>query len=232
MLSLGFVTGSEPDKWVRRYSDTTAHGGVDARGLADPVPALERGELDVAIVRLPDARIDDRFHTIALYEEQLGVAVPKGSVYAEVGEPVSREDVADEIVNYRLNDEGVVDIPALAEALQVVAANVGIAIAPRPALKVLSKRQIKHLPFIDPDAPTTSIALVFARDQDSDAIQDFVGVAKGRTANSSRQAAPKRSAREKALAKQARREQAGKTGKTGKTARTGRKPTQRRRGRR
>lgn len=208
MLTLGFVTGSEPDKWLRRFTETTAHGGIRGRGLPDPLGELLRGELDLAIVRLPDERVDDRFHVISLYDEEIGIGVPKDSVYAEVGEEVNREDVVDEIVNYRPSVNGSVNITELAEALHIVAANVGVAIAPRPALKVLSKKQVKHLPFTDPSLPRTSIALVFEKGKDSDVIQDFVGIAKGRTANSSRQAAPKRTAKEKAKAKQARRQQA------------------------
>lgn len=225
MLSLGFVTGVEPDKWVRRYRENTRHGGIDAHGLADPVGPLLDGELDLALVRLPDERIDDRFHLIELYDEETGVAVPKDSVFAEAGETLSPRDVDGETVNYRIADDGTLDVDALRTALQVVAANVGIALAPRPALKVLSKKQVVHLGYRDRSLPTTRIALVFAKDRDSDAVQDFVGVAKGRTANSSRQAAPKRSAREKTLAKQRRREEAGQ-------AKPRPKPRPRRRGRR
>jgi hypothetical protein len=36
------------------------------------------------------------------------------------------------------------------------------------------------------DLPSTTIALVWRRDRDADNIQAFVGVAKGRTANTSR----------------------------------------------
>lgn len=215
MLTLGFVTGSEPDKWLRRYTETTAHGGVDARGLTDPVGPLSDGELDLAIVRLPDPRIDDRFHVVALYEEEPGIAVPKDSVYAEVGEPVARADITDEIVNYQIGGDGRVDIPELSAALQVVAANVGVAVGPRPALKVLSKKKVAHLRFRDPALPVTTIALAFRKERDTDAVQDFIGIAKGRTANSSRQNAPKRSARDKAKAKQARRGQASGAKSTG-----------------
>lgn len=208
MLTLGFVTGCEPDKWLRRYREFTAHGGVEATGMDDPIAALIDGHLDVALARLPDARIDDTFHVITLYEEAPGIAVPKGSVYAEVGQTLRPGDVDDEIVNYRFaGDSGDASdsIAELRTALQVVAANVGIALAPRPLLKVLSKKKVVHLGYRDPAAPSTTIAVVFPREKDSDAVQDFIGITKGRTANSSRQAAPKRTARQKAKAKQARR---------------------------
>lgn len=118
-------------------------------------------------------------------------------------------------------------IDELRAALQVVAANVGIAFAPAPLLKMLSKKQVVVLEVLDdgsgahrvgaesgvaragaaepgaagarvaesdaepgaagaPRPAETSIALVWKVENDSEAIQDFVGVAKGRTRNSSR----------------------------------------------
>lgn len=119
----------------------------------------------------------------------------------------------------------------LRAALQVVAANVGVAFAPAPLLKMLSKKQVVVLEVLydgsgaqrvgaelgvagavaepgaagagvadagvagsgavpgaagAPRPAETSIALVWKVENDSEAIQDFVGVAKGRTRNSSR----------------------------------------------
>ena len=122
-----------------------------------------------------------------------------------MGEALALADVSDEHLNYRLTDAGEVDIAAVREALQVVAANVGIAIAPLPLLKILSKKQVVPLALKGSEVPVTEIALVWRKAEDNEAIQDFVGIAKGRTARSSRQEKPKRTAREKAKAKQSRR---------------------------
>ena len=205
MLRLVFSTGTEPGKWFRRYRDSHPPESLVTVDADDAMDVLLTHEADLALTRLPDSRVDDSFHVVQLYEEAPGIAVPKDSVYAEVGEDVTPEDVAEEIVNYRIAQDGSVDVPALRTALQVVAANVGVAIAPRPLLKVLSKKQVVALGLEDPTVARTVIALVWRRADDGDEIQDFVGVAKGRTRNSSRNAAPKRSARDKAKAKQARR---------------------------
>ena len=205
MLRLVFSTGTEPGKWFRRYRDYHSPESLVTVDADDAMDVLLAHEADLALTRLPDSRVDDSFHVVQLYEEAPGIAVPKDSVYAEVGEDVTQEDVAEEIVNYRIAQDGSVDVPALRTALQVVAANVGVAIAPRPLLKVLSKKQVVALGLEDPTVARTVIALVWRRADDGDEIQDFVGVAKGRTRNSSRNAAPKRSARDKAKAKQARR---------------------------
>lgn len=63
----------------------------------------------------------------------------------------------------------------------MVAANVGIVIAPRPLLKVLSKKQVVPLGLNDPTVARTAIALVWSKERDADDVQAFVGVAKGRT---------------------------------------------------
>lgn len=213
MLRLAFVTGTEPGKWFARYRAATAHG-LDDIPSDDPLALVESGEANAALMRLPDARVGrpgETYHCVQLYDEAPGIAVPKDSVYAEVGEAVSLNDVSDEHVNLIYTEPSVSAAPDsspvpsmptvgdLRAALQVVAANVGVAFAPAPLLKALSKKQVKVLGLVpadgrDSDDPngqrpelfSTQIALVWPVAKDSDAIQDFVGVAKGRTVNSSR----------------------------------------------
>ncbi|MDR7328932.1 LysR family transcriptional regulator substrate-binding protein [Corynebacterium guangdongense] len=205
MLTLAFVTGTEPGKWFHRFRQRTEHGGLLTLDSDDALGLVLDGSADLALARLPDARLTEDFHTVRLYEEARGVAVPKDSIFAELGEKVLARDLEGEILNYRIAEDGSIDYGELRAALQVVGANVGIAIAPRPLIRVLSKKQVVALELVDRSVPGTEIALVWRREADSDAIQDFVGIARGRTTNSSRQAAPKRSAREKTLAKQERR---------------------------
>ncbi|OEY23593.1 hypothetical protein A0K93_03440 [Corynebacterium sp. BCW_4722] len=169
MLTIAFVTGTEPGKWFRRYESPLTT-------IPSDDPFVE--EATLALMRLPDPRVTDDYHVVRLYDEAAGVAVPKDSIY--VGERPTREDLSDEIVNF----SGHTPIDDLRSALQVVAANVGIAYAPLPLLKNLAKKQVVP---VELDAePETHIALVWKKDDDSDAVQDFVGVAKGRTARSSR----------------------------------------------
>lgn len=246
MLRLAFVTGTEPGKWFARYRDTTDHG-LEEMPSDDPFASLIDGSADLALLRLPDPRVGapgERFHQVQLYAEKPGVAVPKDSVYAEVGEAVRLSDLAGEYVNYRFEaaragsgavgvgadgdsstdpgggdgaDDNTPALPAsggsideLRAALQVVAANVGIAFAPAPLLKVLSKKQVVVLELLDSgvedraggaeedfatEGSATRIGLVWEVEKDSVAIQDFVGVAKGRTRNSSRGAETQKTGR-------------------------------------
>lgn len=207
MLTLSFVTGTEPGKWFTRFRERTRHGGLEAIDTDDALGELLAGNAALALTRLPDARIDDRFHVVELYRETPGVAFPKDYFLAAADGAVRPEELTGEIINWEPPASGEVDAGAVRDALQIVAANVGVVIAPRPLLKVLSKKLVEHREYAG--SPATHIALVWKQDNDSGAIQDFVGIARGRTVNSSRQVAPKRSAREKTLAKQARRDANG-----------------------
>lgn len=192
MLTIAFVTGTEPGKWFRRYEEFSG-ARLSTLPSSDPFPLLTApggAGADLALVRLPDPRVGEEYHVVRLYEEAAGVAVPKDSVYAEVGEEVRWSDVSGEHLNYAFSAAAP---PAEAEAelrsaLQVVAANVGIAVGPLPLLRALSKKQVAALPLAAPAgvAAATEVGLVWLKERDADDIQDFVGVAKGRTARSSR----------------------------------------------
>lgn len=171
MLTIAFATGTEPGKWFRRFP-----------GELETVPSDDPFAEDTVLklMRLPDSRVTEDFHVVRLYEEAPGVAVPKDSIY--VGERLTRADVTDEIVNFEFSEQSLID--DLRTALQVVAANVGVAFAPLPLLKNLAKKRV--VPVELHETPTTQIALVWRKDDDSDEVQEFVGVAKGRTPNSSR----------------------------------------------
>ena len=192
--------GSGPDGADHKADYETDHEAGVGEGGVSEVTA------DLALMRLPDKRVDEaaigrQFHVVKLYTEQCGIAVPKDSVYAEVGEAVAAADIEGEIINFVAEHNGPIDVDELREALQVVAANVGVVIGPLPLLKLLSKKQISVVPYVggevvDRDggvftAPETEIALVWKVADDGDAIQDFVGIAKGRKSGSTRHRAVK-----------------------------------------
>lgn len=218
MLHLAFATGTEPGKWFQRFQRDTPHG-LDAAAADDPFAALadgagavgvdDAGPAELALMRLPDSRVDEaaighQLHVVKLYTEQCGIAVPKDSVFAEVGEAVGPADIDGEIINFVAEKQGPINVDKLREALQLVAANVGMAIGPLPLLKMLSKNQISVLSYNGEYVPEagehsgakavvlqTEIALVWKVAADGDAIQDFVGIAKGRKSGSTRHRAVK-----------------------------------------
>lgn len=196
-LTIAFIKGTAPGKWFARFNERTDYPDLITLESDDAFGALLDGRATAALVRLPDPRLSDSglteaFHKVDLYEEQPGITVPKESELTLL-DVISRADIAGEIVNYEPADT--VDIQAVRDAVQVVAANVGVVIAPRPLLRSISSKQTENRPFSD--AAATQISLVWRKADDCDMIQDFVGITKGRTVNSSRQvtAAPKQERR-------------------------------------
>lgn len=202
MLILSFITGTEPGKWFSRFRQRSHHGGLKTIDSDDALAEMLAGRAQLALTRLPDTRIDDRLHVVDLYTESPGIAFHKDSFLSADEGDVDPADVEGEIINWQLPDSGETDAAAVRDALHIVAANVGVVIAPRPLLKVLSKNLVAHRTL--KGGRETTIALVWKKDEDSQEIQDFVGISRGRTANSSRQQTVKLSAREKTLAKKAR----------------------------
>lgn len=192
-LKVVFSTGVQPDKWFRRFDERVPGWKIASAGTDDPLPYIRAGQADVALVRLPAEGFERPadMHEVALYEEQIGVAAPKEHP-VKVMDSINFRELADEKLMYVTPPTGWDDVAALREALQVVAANVGIAVAPRPLLRAINQRGVVHRDLSGIDAttcPRTRVALMWLTGSDSDVIQDFVGICKGRTASSSRQVA-------------------------------------------
>lgn len=193
-LVVAFVKGTAPSKWFDRFNERTDYPPLKSQESDDPFSLLLDAQATAALIRLPEPRLSDDFYLVTLYEEQPGIAIPKDHELTLL-EQISRADIEGEIVNYEPGD--IVEVNKVRDAIQVVAANVGVLIAPRPLLRSINSKQTEHREFID-GTPST-IALVWRKNDDSVMMQDFVGITKGRTAMSSRQQAnPKLKAKEKA----------------------------------
>lgn len=201
-LKVVFVPGVVPGKWFGRFDGRT--DGWQAAGAQsdDPLRHVLSGAADIGIVRFPGdawaggvgggdfADVGDLgerellvhdLHRVRLYEETPGVAVPKDHALEALDdrEQASPEDLAGEIELYRG-----VDPATVRENLDVVAANVGHVIAPRPLLRGINRRGVVHREISG--LPGTGIGLVWRRDRDDDVVQQFVGICRGRRAGSSR----------------------------------------------
>jgi len=108
-------------------------------------------------------------------------------------------------------------------AIELVASGVGVLIVPQSLARLYHRKDLTYRPITD--APTCPVALAFPEGPQPALVEEFIGIVRGRKADSSRgaQPVPKRTAREKTLAKQAARAAAGKVA---------RKPGQAQRGRR
>ncbi|MFJ2605342.1 LysR family substrate-binding domain-containing protein [Streptomyces sp. NPDC087425] len=212
MFRLAYVPGVTPAKWVRvwheRFPDVplTLH----AVPAADAQPLMRGGEADAGLVRLPVDRTF--FSAIPLYTETTVVVVPKDHVFTAADE-VTLEDLAEEVVCHPLDDvldwdrppgEAAFERPATtADAVELVAAGIGVLVVPQSLARLHHRKDLTYRPITD--APQSHVALSWPEEATTDLVEDFIGIVRGRTVNSSRgrkqpepQAQPKDKAKEKA----------------------------------
>jgi len=174
-LTIAFVPGVSPAKWARVWRDRFPETDLRLRPIgADEVVDALADEADMAFVRAP---FPDGHNAIPLWTETAVVAVPKDSPLADL----AQIDLAE-------TDVHVVDagpVPADVDAaLDLVEANVGVVVLPQSLFRAASRKDLVARPLVD--APGTRIALVWRDEDASDTTEEFIGVVRGRTANSSR----------------------------------------------
>ncbi|CAM5682038.1 LysR family transcriptional regulator OS=Streptomyces canus OX=58343 GN=AQI96_39500 PE=3 SV=1 [Streptomyces canus] len=158
---------------------------------AEASDVLRDGGADAGLVRLPVDRTV--FSAIPLYSETSVVVVPKDHVVT-AAEEVTLEDLADEVVIHPLDDvigwdqppgEPAFERPATtADAIELVAANIGVLVVPQSLARLHHRRDLTYRPVTD--APQSDIALSWREDATTDMVEDFIGIVRGRTVNSSR----------------------------------------------
>jgi DNA-binding transcriptional LysR family regulator len=110
------------------------------------------------------------------------------------------------------------------DAIELVAAGIGALIVPQSLARLYHRKDLTYRPITD--APTCPVALAVPEGQQPALVEEFIGIVRGRKPSSSRgqiEPAPKRTAREKTLAKQAARAAAGKTARKPGRAERGRR---------
>lgn len=181
-LRVGFVPGVTVSKWERiwgrRFPDTPLE--LVAVAQADQEAALREGRIDMCFVRLPIDR--DGMNAIPLYRELPVVVVPKDHEIALFDE-VRMADLADE----RLQDTA--DIDAVEATLELVAAGVGVAIVPHSIARLHHRRDLVYRTVTDTE--DTEVALAWPPTRTTDSVEEFIGVVRGRSENSSRSPAGK-----------------------------------------
>ncbi|MFI7388284.1 LysR family substrate-binding domain-containing protein [Streptomyces sp. NPDC049813] len=190
---LAYVPGATPAKWVRIWNERLPGTPlvlvpVDAGEAPD---VLRRGDADAGLVRLPVDRTF--FSAIPLYTETTVVLVPKDHVVSAV-EEVTLADLAEEIVQHPLDDvmgwerppgQPAFERPATtADAVELVAAGVGLLVVPQSLARLHHRRDLTYRPVVD--APGSDVALAWPQERTTDQVEDFVGIVRGRTVNSSR----------------------------------------------
>jgi DNA-binding transcriptional LysR family regulator len=190
---LAYVPGVTPGKWVRIWSERVP--GVPLVlvqvSAGDAADAVRRQGCDAVLLRLPTDRTG--LHAIPLYTETTVVVAPKDHLVAAADE-VSPEDLSDDVVLHPLDDTlgwerppGLLAIerPATtADAVELVAAGVGLLVVPQSLARLHHRRDLTYRPVSD--VPESRVALSWPEDETTDLMEQFIGIVRGRTVNSTR----------------------------------------------
>lgn len=219
-LTLGYVPGGTPAKWARIWAERHPEISLQlcAVAAADAADAVRAGTVDVALLRpLADT---SGLAVIPLYEETTVVVVPTEHHLSATDE-IAAADLHGEPILLPLDDvvgwSGAPGDPVdhrpetTKDAIELAAAGIGVLIVPQSLARLYHRKDLTYRPITD--APNCPVVLAFAEGPQPDLVEEFVGIVRGRKPGSSRGQAepvPKRTAREKTLAKQAARAAAGK----------------------
>lgn len=193
---LGIVPGVTPAKWVRTWQERHRRPlELHQLGVTTAAAALQQGEVDMAVLRPP---VDPgTTSTIPLYTEVAVVVAAKDHALAALDrhEEVRADDLKDE--PFLLPEDDVYlgrdHIPgpvlshrpaATADAVPLAAAGTGLLIVPLSVARLHHRRDLIHRPLAA--GPPAQVLLAWLNEHTSEDIQDFIGIVRGRTINSTR----------------------------------------------
>lgn len=229
-FTLGYIPGGTPAKWARTWADRHPEVRLQLHAVAaaDAAAAVRAGTVDVALLRLPTDT--SGLAVIPVYEETAVAVVPADHLLT-AADAIAAADLFGEPILVPLDDVVAwADAPGTPvdhrpetteDAIQLVAAGMGALILPQSLARLHHRKDLTYRPITD--APACPVALAVPAGPQSALLEEFIGIARGRKPGSSRgqtEPVPKRTAREKTLAKQAARAAAGKVArKPGRTER-------------
>jgi DNA-binding transcriptional LysR family regulator len=180
-LRVAFVPGVTPGKWERIWRERRPRGRLELTPMLQSaaLEALATGTVHMALVR--DTSADDDRHAIELYREAPVVVTPRGSLPASV-DSLTLADLDS------LDGLAVLAVDLLTDsgeaAIELVAANVGVAVMPQSVARAHSRKDVVERPLTD--GVDTRISLVWPIVGAHPLVDEFIGIVRGRTANSSR----------------------------------------------
>ena len=193
-FTLAYVPGVTPGKWARVWQERLPETELTLVQVtaAEAAQKVRSGEADAALLRLPGDRED--LHAIPLYTETSVVVFPKDHEFAAADE-LSLEDLAPHVLWQPLDDtldwdaqpgQPPVERPeTTADAIQIVAAGVGVLVVPQSLARLHHRKDLKYVPLSD--APQSRVALSFPiRDENPELVEHMIGIVRGRTVNSTR----------------------------------------------
>ncbi|QCH24927.1 LysR family substrate-binding domain-containing protein [Mycobacteroides salmoniphilum] len=232
-LTLGYVPGGTPAKWARVWAQRHPEVPLQLRvvAAADAPAAVREGTVDVALLRPPADT--SGLAIIPLYDEATVIVAPTDHVLSAF-DTITAADLDGEPMLLPLDDviawAGAPGNPVdhrpetTEEAIELVAAGIGALIVPQSLARLYHRKDLTYRPIAD--APACPVALAFPEGPQTDLVEEFIGIVRGRKPGSSRGQDPpaqKRTAREKTIAKQAARAAAGKRASKTTPAKRGRR---------
>jgi len=174
-LRVGKVPGVTVTKWRGVWAERFPRVRLEVVDVdqADQRRALTEGEVELCFVRLP--LVTDDLHLIRLYEEVPVAWVSKDHLVAAADE-VTLADLADDDVLTEVTPHAI-DMASIGEAVLYV---------PQSVARSMSRRDLVYRPITD--APPTVVGLAWLVGNPNELIEEFIGIVRGRTANSSRTA--------------------------------------------
>lgn len=201
---IGFVPGVTLSKWGGKWKERFGdlHTTFATLAESEVADALRGNLIDVGFVRFPIDGAD--LHAIPLYSEVPMVVLPKDHPAASF-EELSLGDLAGEHliqdpadvqgwaeIGTEMTEHSRVSAPAPAnaeDAIELVGAGIGFVVVPQSVARQYARKDVVHRRLRD--YPETRIAIAW-RDNPAEApelaewIEEFIGITRGRTANSSR----------------------------------------------
>lgn len=172
---MAFVPGVTLTKWRTIWQERFPRIPLEVQEVpqAEQRAVLDAGQADLCFARLP---LDtDELHLIRLYDEVPVAWAAKDHAVAAV-EEVSLDDLADEDRLTEVTPHAI-DLTALGEAVLLV---------PMSVARSQSRRDLIYRPIRD--AEPTTVGMAWKVDNPNELIAEFIGIVRGRTANSSRTA--------------------------------------------
>jgi DNA-binding transcriptional LysR family regulator len=202
VLSIAFVPGVTLTKWTRAWDERHPGSRLQVSPTDDALAAVLEGSADVGFVRLPisDDATATRLNIIRLYSEVPVAVLPKEHPLAQA--PTIRlADLADTALadtapadTAPVNNTVLEVTSTVKDAVELVAAGAGVLLVPQSVARLYNRKDVVAVPITD--APETTIALIWLAGptdtgpadtgKRSAAIDDFVGIVRGRSARSSR----------------------------------------------
>lgn len=190
---LGVIPGATPGKWISAWKNRMPHVRIELVPLSVAEQRAGVEQLDAAIVRVPIEQAES-LHLIPLYEE-IPVVVAAIDSFLLATERLTADDLAGQVLITPADDVlGPLGLPTVApqfpqlatteDAIATAASGAGIVVVPMSLARLHHRKDADYRPLLD--GPVAPVALAWRRDATTPDVETFVGIVRGRTANSSR----------------------------------------------